>query len=44
MFKNELKLENDLANLEKFGERKKCSVFCRIAQVTKFMQKKLNVS
>ena len=39
MFKNALKLKNDLANLEQFGDRKKCSVIWRIGQATKFMQK-----
>ena len=38
MFKNALKLKNDLANLEQFDERKKCSVIWRIAQATKFVQ------
>ena len=39
MFKNALKLKNDLANLEQFGDRKNCSVIWRIGQATKFMQK-----
>ena len=39
MFKKALTLKNCVANLEQFGDRKKCSVIWRIGQATKFMQK-----